>query len=80
MPEITVKAIKSFNADGLKTDVSYVKRGSEFSVDESVARDLLRSGLIEDYGVKNAEKPENKKAPEPANKSASKPSTKQADK
>lgn len=76
MPDITVKAIKGFNADGLGSGEKYVKRGAEFTVDESVARDLRRNGLIEGYDVKNAPALENKQAPTPANKSAAKPATK----
>lgn len=76
MPDITVKAIKGFNADGLGSGEKYVKRGAEFTVDESVARDLRRNGLIEGYDVKNAPAPENKQAQTPANKSAAKPATK----
>ena len=76
MPDITVKAIKGFNADGLGSGEKYVKRGAEFAVDESVARDLRRNGLIEEYDVKNAPTPENKQAPTPANKSAAKLATK----
>lgn len=78
MPDITVKTTKGFNTDGLGADQKYVKRGADITIDESLARDLLRNGLIEDYDVKNAEKPENKKAPEPANKAAAKQSTKKA--
>lgn len=76
MPDIAVKAIKGFNADGLGSGEKYVKRGAEFTVDESVARDLRRNGLIEGYDVKNSPAPENKQAPTPANKSAAKPATK----
>lgn len=76
MPDITVKAIKGFNADGLGSGEKYVKRGAEFTVDESVARDLRRNGLIEGYDVKNAPALENKQAPTPSNKSAAKPATK----
>lgn len=76
MPDITVKAVKGFNADGLGSGEKYVKRGAEFTVDESVARDLRRNGLIEGYDVKNAPALENKQAPTPANKSAAKPATK----
>lgn len=76
MPDITVKAIKGFNADGLGSGEKYVKRGAEFTVDESVARDLRRNGLIEGYDVKNAPALENKQAPTPANKSAAKPASK----
>lgn len=76
MPDITVKTTKGFNTDGLDVEAKYVKRGAEFTVDESVARNLHRNGLIEDYEAKSAEDPENKKAVEPANKSAAKPTTK----
>ena len=76
MPDITVKAIKGFNADGLDSGEKYVKRGAEFTVDESVARDLRRNGLIEEYNAKNAAAPENKQAPTPLNKEAAKPSSK----
>lgn len=70
MPDITVKAIKGFNADGLDSGEKYVKRGAEFTVDESVARDLRRNGLIEEYDVKQAPEPENKQAKETDNKAA----------
>ncbi|TFF09676.1 hypothetical protein EXW72_10120 [Pseudomonas sp. BCA14] len=70
MPDITVKAIKGFNADGLDSGEKYVKRGAEFTVDESVARDLRRNGLIEEYDVKQAPEPENKQAKEADNKTA----------
>ncbi|HDS0941341.1 TPA: hypothetical protein QDZ12_004660 [Pseudomonas putida] len=63
MPDVKVKTIKGFNNGG-----AYVKRNQEITVDELRARDLLRNGLIEDYDVKKALEPENKKAPEPANK------------
>lgn len=63
MPEVKVKTIKGFNNGG-----AYVKRNQEITVDELRARDLLRNGLIEDYDVKKAQEPENKKAPELANK------------
>jgi hypothetical protein len=70
MPDITVKAIKGFNADGLDSGEKYVKRGAEFTVDESVARDLRRNGLIEEYDMKQAPEPENKQAKETDNKAA----------
>lgn len=76
MPDITVKAIKGFNADGLDSGEKYVKRGAEFTVDESVARDLRRNGLIEEYDVKNSAPPENKQAPTPLNKAAPKSASK----
>lgn len=80
MPDITVKAIKGFNADGLGSGERYVKRGAEFTVDESVARDLRRNGLIEEYDVKNAPALENKQGKTPSNKSAAKSAAKkQAD-
>lgn len=63
MPEVTVKTVKGFLNGGV-----YAKRNMEITVDEMRARDLLRNGLIEDYDVKKAEEPENKKAPEQANK------------
>lgn len=63
MPEVKVKTIKGFLNGGI-----YAKRGTEITVDELRARDLLRNGLIEEYDVKKAEEPENKKAQEPANK------------
>lgn len=63
MSEVKVKTIKGFINGGV-----YAKRGTEITVEESRARDLLRNGLIEEYDVKKAEVPENKKAPEPANK------------
>lgn len=73
MPDITVTAIKGFNTDGLGSAEKYVKRGAEITVDELIARDLQRNGLIEDYDMKNAATPENKQAPKPENKSVSKP-------
>ncbi len=73
MPDIQVKTIKGFDSEG-----TYVKRGSTITVDEFRASDLHANGLIEDYDMKNAEKPENKKAPEPADKAAAKQSTKKA--
>lgn len=63
MPEVSVKTIKGFNNDGV-----YAKRGSTITVEEQRARELHRNGLIEDYDMKSAQEPENKKAPEPANK------------
>ncbi|WP_236170438.1 hypothetical protein [Pseudomonas parakoreensis] len=72
MPDITVKTLKGFNTDGLNSGEKYVKRGAEITVDESLARDLRRNGLIEEYDVKNAQTPENKKAQEPNNKGAGK--------
>lgn len=71
MPDIEVTARKSFR--GIE---GYVKKKTTIQVDEFRARDLLRSGLIEEYEVKNAEKPENKQAPAPSNKAAAKPTTK----
>ncbi|SOQ06545.1 hypothetical protein [Pseudomonas syringae group genomosp. 3] len=76
MPDITVKTTKSFNTDGLGVNAKYVKRGAEFTVDESVARNLHRNGLVEDFEAKTAEDPENKKAPEPVNKAAKPPAKK----
>lgn len=76
MPDVTVKTVKGFNADGLGIEEKYVKRGAEVVIDESLARDLHRNGLIEDYDSKAAAEPDNKKAPNPDNKSAPKPSTK----
>lgn len=73
MPDITVKTIKGFNTDGLNLSAPYVKRGAEITLDELVARDLQRKGLIEDYDVKNSPTPENKQAPKPDNKSGDKP-------
>jgi len=73
MPDITVKTTKGFNTDGLGGADKYVKRGAEITVDEFVARDLHRNGLIEDYDVKNAPIPQNKQATKPENKSAGKP-------
>lgn len=63
MPDVKVKTIKGFINEG-----QYAKRNTEITVDELRARDLLRNGLIEEYDVKKAEDPENKKALEPANK------------
>lgn len=71
MPDVKVKTIKGFNNDG-----QYAKRSTEITVDELRARDLLRNGLIEDYDVKQAQEPENKKAPEPTNKGGKGASTK----
>ncbi|WP_049696614.1 hypothetical protein [Pseudomonas fulva] len=71
MTEVKVKTIKGFNNGG-----AYVKRNQEITVDELRARDLLRNGLIEDYDVKQAQEPENKKAPEPTNKGGKGASTK----
>jgi len=65
MPDIEVTTIKGFNNQG-----QYAKRGCNITVDELRARDLLRNGLIEDYGGKTAAKPENKAASPPANKAA----------
>jgi hypothetical protein len=76
MPDITVKTLKGFNTDGLNCGEKYVQRGAEITVDESVARDLRRNGLIEEYDVKNSTAPENKQAPTPSNKAASKPAAK----
>ncbi|TDV44403.1 hypothetical protein EC919_11475 [Pseudomonas graminis] len=73
MPDITVTAIKGFNTDGLNTEEKYARRGSKITVDEIVARDLLLSGLIEDYDVKNSPDPQNKQGPKPENKSGGKP-------
>ena len=73
MPDITVKTTKGFNTDGLNLAETYVKRGAEITLDELVARDLHRKGLIEDYEVKNSPTPENKQAPKPENKSGDKP-------
>ena len=73
MPDITVTTTKGFNTDGLGSAEKYVKRGAELIVDESIARDLHRKGLIEDYDMKSAGDPENKQAPKPENKSGSKP-------
>lgn len=73
MPDITVTAIKGFNTDGLNTEQKYARRGSKITVDELVARDLLLSGLIEDYDVKSSPAPDNKQAPKPENKAATKP-------
>jgi hypothetical protein len=73
MPEITVKTTKAFNTDGLGSAGKYVKRGAEITVDEFLARDLHRNGLIEDYDVKNASTPQNKQAAKPENKAAGKP-------
>lgn len=73
MPDITVKTTKGFNTDGLGADQKYVKRGADITVDESLARDLLRNGLIEEYDVK--QEPENKKAPEPKTKASGKGKT-----
>ncbi|WP_047305227.1 hypothetical protein [Pseudomonas fluorescens] len=71
MPDIKVKTIKGFLNEG-----AYAKRGSEITVDEMRARDLLRNGLIEEYDVKKAQEPENKKAPEPVNKGGKAAATK----
>jgi len=72
MPDVTVKTVKGFNADGLGIDDKYLKRGAELIIDESLARDLHRNGLIEDYDSKAAVEPDNKKAPDPKNKSTGK--------
>jgi hypothetical protein len=66
--EITVKTVKAFDNAGV-----FTLPGSDISVDEIRAGELLRNGLIEDYTVKSANKPDNKKAPEPNNKAAPKP-------
>lgn len=71
MPDIKVKTRKSFR--GLE---GYVKKNTTIAVDEFRARELLRGGLIEDYEMKSAEKPENKQAPTPSNKAAPKPAAK----
>lgn len=71
MPDVKVKTIKGFNNGG-----AYVKRNQDITVDELRARDLLRNGLIEDYDVKQAQEPENKKALEPANKGGTRAATK----
>jgi len=71
MPDIEVRTLKSF-----LTDEGYVKKHTTITVDEFRARELLRNGLIEDYDMKKAEVPENKKAPEPSNKGGKGASTK----
>lgn len=71
MADVKVKTCKSFR--GVE---GYVKKNTTIEVDEFRARDLLRSGLIEEYEVKSAEKPENKQAPTPSNKAAAKPAAK----
>ncbi|AKS06934.1 hypothetical protein P2T68_02825 [Pseudomonas sp. G11] len=71
MADIKVTTRKSFR--GIE---GYVKKNTTIEVDEFRARELLRSGLIEDYEMKSAEKPENKQAPTPSNKAAPKPAAK----
>lgn len=71
MADIKVTTRKSFR--GIE---GYVKKNTTIEVDEFRARDLLRSGLIEEYDMKGAEKPENKQAPTPSNKAAAKPAAK----
>jgi hypothetical protein len=71
MTDIKLKTIKGFEWRG-----AYTPPKSEIEASELDARELLRNGLVEDYNVKSAEPPENKKAPEPDNKSAPKPTTK----
>lgn len=70
MTDITVKTRKGFLNEGV-----YAKRGTEITVSEIRAKDLLRNGLIEEFEMKSAPAPENKKAPEPANKGGAKPAT-----
>lgn len=70
MNEIKVKTRKGFLNAGV-----YAKRGTEITVSEIRAKELLRNGLIEEFEMKSAPTPENKKAPEPANKGGSKPAT-----
>lgn len=71
MADIQVTTRKSFR--GIE---GYVKKNTTIEVDEFRARELLRSGLIEEYEMKSAEKPENKQAPTPSNKAAPKPAAK----
>ena len=65
MPDIEVTTKKGF-----LNGHEYVKRGSDITVDEFRAKDLHRNGLIEDYDVKQAPEPENKKGEEADNKAA----------
>ena len=71
MTDIKLKTIKGFEWRG-----TYAPPRSAIEACELDARELLRNGLIEDYTVKAAEAPENKKASEPDNKSAPKPGAK----
>ena len=65
MPDIEVKTKKGF-----LNGHEYVKKGRDITVDEFRAKDLHRNGLIEDYDVKQAPEPENKKGEEADNKAA----------
>lgn len=71
MTDIKLKTIKGFEWRG-----TYAPPRSDIEAAELDARELLRNGLVEDYAVKAAEVPENKKASEPDNKSAPKPGAK----
>ena len=71
MTDIKLKTIKGFEWRG-----AYAPPRSAIEASELDARELLRNGMIEDYTVKAADPPENKKAPELDNKSAPKPGTK----
>lgn len=62
-----VKAKHSFMHDAISP-----KRGDEFDVNDSLAHELEKRGLVEIVKAKMTEKPENKMAPDPKNKSKAK--------
>lgn len=71
MTDIKLKTIKGFEWRG-----TYAPPRSDIEAAELDARELRRNGLVEDYTLKTADPPENKKAPELDNKAAPKPGIK----